>query len=192
VTGEEVITAAGITRTFLSTRNPLRDSDGRTLGVLGISMDITERRNMENHLRRAQRMESIGTFSGAIAHDFNNLLTIIKGYSQLIRSSAADSQFLTSVEQIDKASDRAVSLTRQLLAFSRQQILQPRVISLNEIISNLQNMLHRLIGEDIEIATHLAPDLWPVKADPGQVEQVLMNLAANARDAMPHWRQTDS
>ena len=184
-TAQEVILTGAGSRTFLSTKNALRDAEGRITGVLGVSMDITERRRLEDQLRRAQRMEAIGAFSGAIAHDFNNLLTVIKGYSQLILSGSGKPQSRTSVQQIDMAADRAASLIRQLLAFSRQQILQPRVINLNDIVSNLQKMLHRLIGEDVQIATHLADDLWAVKADPGQIEQVLMNLAANARDAMP-------
>ncbi len=185
-TVEETVTAAGITRTFLSTKSPYRDSEGRAVGLLGISVDITERRRMEDHLRRVQRMESIGTFSGAIAHDFNNVLTVIKGYSQLVLSEVEHlPRVRDHVEQIDRAAERSASLTRQLLAFSRQQILQPRVVSLNDIIANMHKMLLLLIGEDVRIATHCAPDLGAVKVDPGQIEQVLMNLAANARDAMP-------
>jgi PAS domain S-box-containing protein len=186
VSHEEELTFGGVTRTFLSTKNPFRDPLGSVAGVLGISVDITEYRLMQEQLRQAQRMESIGSFSGAIAHDFNNLLTVIKGYSQILSEEVAGHpQIHASIEQINRASDGASALVRQLLAFSRRQILQPRVINLNDIVSNLQKMLHRLIGEDIDIITHLAADLWPVKADPGQIDQVLMNLAANARDAMP-------
>lgn len=186
VTCEEILKEAGATRTFLSTKNPYRDSQGRVTGVLGISVEITQHRRIEEHLGRIQRMESIGAFSSAIAHDFSNLLTVIKGYSQLTQSSLNDHPALQeNLTQIARATDRAAALIRQLLAFSRQQELRPRVISLNDIIAHLQKMLQRLIGDDIEIITRFAPELWAVKADPGQIEQVLMNLAANARDAMP-------
>ena len=185
---EETLDAGEITRTFLSTKNPWRDPTGQLAGVLGLSLDITERRAMEEQLRRAQRMESIGTFSGGIAHDFNNLLTVIKGYSQLALIEPQEHlapPVREYVDQIDKAANRASSLIVQLLAFSRRQVLKPRVISLNNVVSSLQSMLPRLIGEDVEIHTQLASNLGAVKADPGQIEQVLMNLAANARDAMP-------
>lgn len=186
VTCEEELLENGVTRTFLSTKNPYRDSDGCITGVLGISVEITEHRRMEEQLRRAQRMESVGAFSGAIAHDFSNLLTVIKGYSQLSLGELENHPHLqANLQQILKATDRATALIRQLLAFGRQQVLQPRVLSLNDVISHLQEMLRRLIGDDVEISTRFAGDLWPVKADPGQVEQALMNLAANARDAMP-------
>lgn len=186
VTCEENLIDAEGTRTFLSTKNPYRDSEGRVTGVLGISVDITEHRRMEDQLRRVQRMDSIGTFSGAIAHDFSNLLTIIKGYSQHTQSEFKYNPAIQgNLQQIVKATNRAAELVRQLLAFSRQQQLQPRVISLNDILSHLYKMLQRLIGEDIQIVARFADDLWAVKADPGQIEQVLMNLAANARDAMP-------
>jgi PAS domain S-box-containing protein len=187
LTLEETLTAAGKTRILLSTRNPFRDPQGHVGGVLGVAVDVTARKMMEQQLGRAQRMESIGTFSGGIAHDFNNLLTVIKGYSQLALSDPGGSPtpIREYLEQIDKASGRASSLIGQLLAFSRQQLLKPKVISLNQVVSHIQAMLSRLIGEDIEIETRLASDLGAVKADAGQVEQVLMNLAANARDAMP-------
>src|SRR5215813_13114526 len=186
VTSEDILTSAGTTRTYLTTKNPYRDPQGKVIGVLGISVDITERRRMEQHLQKAQRMESIGTFSGGIAHDFNNLLTVIKGYSYLAHADAEGHPAIReSVDQITKATARAASLVDQLLAFSRQQVSQPRVINLNEIVANLRKMLDRLIGEDITIQTRLDPDLGTVMADPGQIEQVLMNLAANARDAMP-------
>jgi PAS domain S-box-containing protein len=185
---EETLDAGDTSRTFLSTKNPWRDSNGQVAGVLGLSLDMTERRAIEEQLRRAQRMESIGTFSGGIAHDFNNLLTVIKGYSQLALIEPQEHlapPVREYVDQIDKAANRASSLIVQLLAFSRRQILKPRVISLNDVVSSLQSMLARLIGEDVVIETNLAADLGAVKADPGQIEQVLMNLAANARDAMP-------
>lgn len=186
VTCEERLIDSSGTRIFLSTKNPYRDSEGRVTGVLGISVDITEHRRMEDQLRRVQRMDSIGTFSGAIAHDFSNLLTIIKGYSQHTQSEFKDNPALQgNLQQIVKATNRAADLVRQLLAFSRQQELRPRVISLNDILSHMYKILQRLIGEEIQIVARFAGDLWAVKADPGQIEQVLINLAANARDAMP-------
>jgi PAS domain S-box-containing protein len=186
VTCEDVLTSAGSPRRYLTTKNPYRDAEGRIIGVLGISADITERRRIEEHLQKTQRMESIGTFSSGIAHDFNNLLTVIKGYSYLAHADAdGNSAVRESVDQINKATARAASLIEQLLAFTRRQILQPRVINLNDTISNFRRMLDRLIGDDVRIQTELAADLCAVKADPGQIEQVLMNLATNARDAMP-------
>jgi len=183
---EDVLTAAGSQRRYLSTKNPYRDAQGRIIGVLGISADITERRRMEEHLQKTQRMESIGTFSSGIAHDFNNLLTVIKGYSYLAHADAEGNPAVReSVEQINKATARTASLVEQLLAFTRQQVLQPRVINLNDTISHFRKMLDRLIGDDVRVQTDLAPFLCSVKADPGQIEQVMMNLATNARDAMP-------
>lgn len=186
VTCEESLTEQGMARTFLSTKNPYHDSEGRVTGVLGISVDITERRQMEEQLRRAQRMESIGAFSGAIAHDFSNVLTVIKGYSQITHTGLQDRPALQqNLENIVKATDRAAALVRHLLVFSQQQVLQPKVISLNTIISGAAKMVQRLIGCNIEMVTRLADDLWLVKADPSQIEHVLMNLAAQARDSMP-------
>jgi signal transduction histidine kinase len=142
--------------------------------------------NLEEQLRQAQKMESIGRLAGGLAHDFNNLLTVIRGYTELMKTKipAGDPQ-LEDLEQIRRASERATSLIRQLLAFSRQQILAPTILDLNELVTNLHKMLGRLIGEDITLATVLQPGLWPVTADPGQIEQVIMNLVVNARDAMP-------
>jgi two-component system cell cycle sensor histidine kinase/response regulator CckA len=140
----------------------------------------------EERLRQSQKLEAIGLLAGGIAHDFNNLLTAINGYSDLtLRRLPADDPLRRNVEEIKKAGDRAASLTRQLLAFSRKQVLQPKVIDLNSVISELERMLGRLIGEDIELRAMLEPQLGHVKADPGQVEQVIMNLVINARDAMP-------
>ena len=140
----------------------------------------------EERLRQSQKLEAIGQLAGGIAHDFNNLLTAINGYSDLtLRRLPAEDPLRHNVEEIKKAGDRAASLTRQLLAFSRKQVLQPKVLDLNSAISELERMLGRLIGEDIELRTMLEPELGRVKADPGQLEQVIMNLAVNARDAMP-------
>ncbi|HLH19186.1 MAG TPA: ATP-binding protein [Bryobacteraceae bacterium] len=153
---------------------------------LAVLLDITGRRYLEEQLRQAQKMEAVGMLAGGVAHDFNNLLTIITGYSQLILNNL-DSRDPNrhSVEQIMKAGERAAALTKQLLAFSRRQVLQPRVLDLNKLVSSLSSMLQRLIGEDIDLRLVLPPDLGRVNADPGQIEQVLMNLVVNARDAMP-------
>ncbi|HXG94318.1 MAG TPA: ATP-binding protein [Blastocatellia bacterium] len=143
-------------------------------------------RQSEGQLRQSQKMEAVGQLAGGIAHDFNNLLTAIIGYSQLVYEHlAADDPIRREVEEIQKAGERAASLTSQLLAFSRRQVLQPKVLDLNAIVSDMQSMLGRLIGEDIELITFFDPELGRVKADPVQIEQALMNLAGNARDAMP-------
>jgi PAS domain S-box-containing protein len=160
--------------------------DGRVLGSLGIYQDVTERRVLEQQLRMGQKMEAVGRLSGGIAHDFNNLLGVILGYIQVIkRSLDPGNSMYEYAEEVEKASHRAVALTRQLLAFSRQQVLEPVILSLNTLVTDMQKMLPRLIGEDIDLNLILDPNISLVKADPGQVEQVLMNLAVNARDAMP-------
>jgi two-component system cell cycle sensor histidine kinase/response regulator CckA len=158
---------------------------GRKAG-LAVLMDVTERRRLEEQLRQAQKMEAVGMLAGGIAHDFNNLLTIITGYSQLIFNSLpARDPNRHSAEQIVKAGERAAELTRQLLAFSRRQVLQPKVLDLNMLVKTLATMLRRLIGEHIDLRLVLSPELSRVSASPGQLEQVLMNLVVNARDAMP-------
>ncbi len=153
-----------------------------------VAHDITHRRALEEQLRQSQKMEAIGRLAGGVAHDFNNILTIIAGYSELLLHRHLDDEHTPQrrdVEQIEKAAYRASSLTRQLLAFSRQQVLEPQVLELKEIIKDMGKMLPRLIGEDIELVTLLTPDPIYVEADPGQIEQVVMNLVVNARDAMP-------
>jgi len=153
---------------------------------LAVIMDVTGRRQLEEQLRQAQKMEAVGMLAGGVAHDFNNLLTIITGYSQLILNNLGPNDSNRhSVEQIMKAGERAAALTKQLLAFSRRQVLQPKVLEVNKLVDSLGAMLQRLIGEDIDLRLHLRPDLGRVNADPGQMEQVLMNLVVNARDAMP-------
>jgi two-component system, cell cycle sensor histidine kinase and response regulator CckA len=159
---------------------------GSQSAELVVLMDVTGRRHLEEQLRQAQKMEAVGMLAGGVAHDFNNLLTIITGYSQLILNNlAANDRNHSSAEQIMKAADRAATLTKQLLAFSRRQVLQPKILDLNKLIGGLSTMLRRLIGEDVELKLDLRQELGQVSADPGQVEQVLMNLVVNARDAMP-------
>jgi signal transduction histidine kinase len=152
-----------------------------------LTKQIYHREQLETQLLHAQKMEAIGRLAGGVAHDFNNLLTAILGYSQLalVRLAATDPG-RQEVEEIERAGQRAASLTSQLLAFSRKQILQAVVLDLNELVGKMQGMLYRLLGEDIHLVTILRPGLWPVRADRGQIEQVIMNLAVNARDAMPH------
>ncbi len=160
--------------------------DGVLASILGIGRDVTERVQLEQQLRQAQKMEAVGRLAGGIAHDFNNILTAITGYVDLLLEDlGATDPRRGDAQEVRKAADRAAALTRQLLAFSRQQVLQPRVLDLNALVTELEKMLHRVLGEDIDFATRLAPALGAVKADPGQLEQVIMNLAVNARDAMP-------
>jgi PAS domain S-box-containing protein len=167
-----------------------RADDGRVLYYDGIVEDVTEPRRLEEQLRQAQKMEAVGRLASGVAHDFNNLLTIIIGYSDLLleRVSARDGM-RPPVEEIKKAADRAASVTRQLLAFSRKQVLQPHILDLNSLLTNVDKMLRRMIGKNIELVTPLPSGLGRVNADPGQIEQVIMNLAANARDAMPQGGQ---
>jgi len=147
--------------------------------------DLTERRQLEAQLVQAQKMEAIGRLAGGVAHDFNNLLTVIQGYGELVRDSLSGDPRHESMEELLKAAGRATSLTRQLLAFSRKQVLEPKVVHLGEIVRETGRMLERLIGEDIAVSLGAHDDLATVKADPGQIEQVVLNLAVNARDAMP-------
>jgi two-component system cell cycle sensor histidine kinase/response regulator CckA len=158
--------------------------DGDPIGVEAICRDITERRHLEEQLRQAQRLEAIGRLAGGIAHDFNNLLTVISGYADALLEEG-DPASESELKEIAAAAERATILTRQLLAFSRRQVLQPRVLDLNEVVEGITPMLMRLIGEDVDLVTALDPRLEHVLADPNQIEQVLLNLVINARDAMP-------
>ena len=152
----------------------------------GIMVDISERKLMENQSQQARRMEAVGRLAGGIAHDFNNLLTIIKGYAELaLQRSEAQSALRNDIEKIDDASERAAALVRQLLAFSRKQVLQPKNLDLNGVVAGLEQLLKRLMSEDIRMQVKMSSDLGIIKADPSQIEQVLMNLVVNARDAMP-------
>ena len=165
----------------------LRGRNGEPRYIIGMAIDISEQKLLETQLRQSQRMETIGRLAGGMAHDFNNLLTVIKGYCDLVLDRTQSDPLLhNQIEHIEKASDQAASLTRQLLAFSRQQVLEPRVFNLNALVLNAKKMLQRLIGEDIEMVTLTAENLGAVKADPGQIEQVILNLVVNARDAMPN------
>ncbi len=155
--------------------------------VLAVAQDTTERRTLEAQFRQAQKMEAIGRLAGGVAHDFNNLLMVIKGHTELLLERLAGSEGAQrKIEQIDRAADRATSLTRQLLAFSRMQVLQPKVINLNDVVGEMGKLLPRLIGEDIDLVIRAGTDLGNIRADASQMEQVIMNLAVNSRDAMPH------
>ena len=180
-------------RTLESTRSPVRNRRGEIEKIVIVSRDITERKQAEELLRRrdeqlrqSQKMEAVGRLSGGIAHDFNNLLSVIIGYSESLEQRLAPKDPLRkSAEEIRKAGERAASLTHQLLAFSRQQVLQPQILDLNALVSDMGTMLRRLIGMHIELTTKLATELGVVKAEQSQIEQVIVNLVVNARDAMP-------
>jgi signal transduction histidine kinase/CheY-like chemotaxis protein len=164
----------------------VHDKDGNLAAIEGIARDITERTKLEDQLRQSQRMEAVGRLAAGVAHDFNNMLTVIIGYTELAMDGMpAGNPKRLDLEEVKKAADKAAALTRQLLAFGRKQILQPRVLNINQVLERYSNMLGRVIGEDIEFVTILDPALRAVKADQGQLEQVLMNLAVNSRDAMP-------
>ena len=165
--------------------------DGKPVGIQGIARDVTERKELEAQFRQAQKMEAVGRLAGGVAHDFNNLLMVVRGYSELSLTRLGPHESLrTNLEEIQKAADRAASLTQQLLAFSRQQVLQPKVLDLNTVVADAEKKLRRLIGEDIEVVTELAPELGPVKSDPGRIVQIILNLAVNGRDAMHAGRTT--
>jgi two-component system cell cycle sensor histidine kinase/response regulator CckA len=177
--------ADGLQITVRCSGRRAKDPEGQTCFDV-FAEDVSERRVLERQLQMAAKMEAIGRLSGGVAHDFNNLLGVIIGYSQLIKRKLESGSHLSEyAEEIDKAGQRAAALTRQLLAFSRQQILSPAVLDLNDLVSDMLKMLPRLLGEDIAVETKFAPDLGRTKADRGQIEQVIMNLAVNARDAMP-------
>ena len=176
----------GSYRWFRSEMRLLRDDAGRPYEIVGSTSDITEHKQLEEQFRQAQKMEAVGRLAGGVAHDFNNLLTIIGGYGDLVLEQLGESHPVSElVTEITLAGERAAGLTRQLLAFSRKQVLTPVVLDLNSLLTNMEKMLRRLIGEDVELLVHKAPRLRKVIADPGQIEQVVMNLAVNARDAMP-------
>ncbi len=175
----------GAARELRATGYPVRDADGKVVRVAGIIEDITERRTLEAELRQAQKMESVGLLAGGIAHDFNNLLAVILAGSQMLLRDVSDEERVMLVGEILAAGERAAGLTRQLLAFSRRAVFQPQVIDVGTVIADSEKMLGRLLGEDIEVRSSLGGALGEVNIDPGLWVQVLMNLAVNARDAMP-------
>jgi PAS domain S-box-containing protein len=181
-----ILRADGSVRWVHEEADVLRDAQGRPASMIGTVQDITDRKRLEEQLLQSQKMEAVGRLAGGIAHDFNNLLTAIIGYADLLARRVKGTPRLEhNVEEILEAAERAAGLTRQLLAFSRKQVLQPRVLSLNAAVADIEGMLRRVIGEDIQLVTTLAPGLGQVRADPTQLEQVILNLAVNARDAMP-------
>ncbi len=182
---EELIPQDGRLHTYISIKAPLCDKAGKAYAVCSISTDLTERKQLEEHLRQAQKMEAVGQLAGGIAHDFNNLLNVILGSAELMMDETGNPVLRTHGENIRRASDQAKSLTRQLLAFSRQQVIAPRVLNVNTILQETGVLLPRLIGEDIEIIVQAASQPALVHADPIQLQQIILNLAVNARDAMP-------
>jgi two-component system cell cycle sensor histidine kinase/response regulator CckA len=183
---EETATVAGARRTYLTTRSALRDAQGEVIGLIGIARDVTELKRLEEQYLQAQKMEAVGRLAGGVAHDFNNLLTVINGYGEMVFGRLrADDPSHQLLAEVLKAGERASTLTRQLLAFSRKQVLQPQLVSLNALLGELVRLLQRVIGEDVELALVAGPGLGLTKVDPGQFEQAVINLAVNARDAMP-------
>ena len=165
---------------------PLRDIEGKIVGLVGISEDITQRRQTEEALRQAQKMEAVGQLTGGVAHDFNNLLQVIHGYTQIALTQKDISENTADhLKKVSEAAGRAANLTRQLLAFSRQSVLNPVYLDINSLFENIEKMVRLLIGVDIDLEIREGDDILPVHVDPGMIEQVLLNLAINARDAMP-------
>lgn len=189
---EEILAGESGSRYFLSIKFPLRNDDGTINGICGMTTEITERKQAEaererlcEQLAQAYKLESIGRLAGGVAHDFNNMLGVILGHIELALLRAPQSGPLhTSLKEIEKAAQRSAALTRQLLAFARKQTAVPKVIDLNERVHGMLTILHRLIGEDIEFVWQPGADLWPIKMDPSQIDQILANLCANARDAI--------
>ncbi len=181
-----IVTRDGTERQIEWYDTTLHETGGQVTGLLATGQDITERLELEEQFRQAQKMEAIGRLAGGVAHDFNTLLGSITGYSELLLDRLPENGGLRRpVEQIHRGAQRGASLTRQLLAFSRRQVLQPEVLDLNTVLAGMGDMLQRLVGEDVEVIERLEPALWPVKVDAGQIEQVIMNLLVNAADAMP-------
>src|SRR2546430_17427585 len=174
------------TRWFQTIKVPLRLPDDDVPKLRGVATEITERKRLEEQLLQSQKMEAIGQLAGGVAHDFNHILTAIVGYTYLLAPEfGSGNRHLVDLEEIRKAARRAAALTRQLLSFSRKQVLEPRIIDVNGVVMNLDKMLRSLISENIDLKMQLATDLAAARADPNQLEQVIMNLAINARDAMP-------
>ena len=189
---EEPVTNArtGVTRWFQTIKVPLPATGEGRPQVLGVATDITARRHLGEQLLQSQKMEAVGQLAGGIAHDFNNLLTAITGYTELLLGALPEvDQRREYADEVRKAARRAAALTQQLLAFSCRQVLEPRVLSLNDVATDLERMLRRVIGESTELKTSFQEELWHVKADPSQMEQAILNLIVNARDAMPRGGQ---
>ncbi len=177
----------GTRLTMMSRWAPHRNANGDVIGSLQVNTDVTERHRIDEQLRQSQKLETVGLLAGGVAHDFNNLLTVINGYSEMLLGDLpASSDVRDGLVEIRAAGERAADLTRQLLAFGRKQMLRPTVLNINDVIDDVRKMLARLIGEDINLVTRLDQSLANVMADSGQLQQIIMNLAVNARDAMPH------
>lgn len=192
-TEETIPDGDGEPRTYLSVRFPLLDGDQEPYALCGISTDITERvkaederQNLEGQLRQALKMEAVGQLAGGVAHDFNNILSVILNYAEFAADGLpGDDPRSEDLQEIVNAGQRATKLVQQLLAFSRKEVIEEKVIDLNEVINGVGELLRRSIGEDVALETHLEPELWPTKADSGQIERVVVNLSVNSRDAMP-------
>lgn len=183
---ENWVARGGEVRVISWSTTALLDEAGAIRYLVGVGIDITEHKRLEDQLLQMQKMEAVGRLAGGLAHDFNNLLTAINGYSGLVLESIDEGDPLRrDVEEIQRAGERAAALTRQLLAFSRKQVLRPKPVNLNSVVEGMERMLRRLIGEDLELVIRLEPGLASITADPTQMEQVLLNLVVNARDAMP-------
>ncbi|MBI4874172.1 MAG: PAS domain S-box protein [Acidobacteria bacterium] len=181
----EIARSDGQRRHLLVTATPQFDSGGQVRGTFGIFRDITERKRLEEQLRQAHKLESVGRLAGGVAHDFNNLLTVINGYSEMALARLGEASPLRAqIEPIRKAGGRAAELTQQLLAFSRKQVIQPKPLDLNSVVLDAVEMLARLVGEDVELITRLNPAPLPVLVDAGQMHRVLMNLAAKVRETL--------
>ena len=187
VTYEQEATRGGVTRTWLTTKDAVRDETGHVTGVFAISREITEQKRHEAQLSQVAKMESLGQLAGGVAHDFNNLLTAMRGYSELVRQRlpAADTDSRADIDEVISNADRAAELIRQLLAFSRRQVNEPRAVDPAAVVDGIVPLLRRLLGASIEVATAAGPNVGLIRADPSQLEQVLINLGVNARDAMP-------
>jgi len=183
---QEEVAHRGVTRTFLSVKFPLLDEEGRVCGVGGVATDVTHHVRLEARVREAQRLEAVGQLAAGVAHDFNNLIAVIANYAQFVRKDLdPDSRMAGDVDQIIAAGRRASELTRRLLLFSRRQAANPEVLSLRRVLEGLELLLVRTLGDDVHLTVQCAEDLWDVEADRGQIEQMLMSLATNAREAMP-------
>ena len=181
-----VVDPDGHTRWLAMRGQRAHDEPGKPVRVLGLVMDMTDRRQLEEQLLQSQKLEAIGRLAGGVAHDFNNLLTGILGYANFALKSIPENHAArVDIQEIERAGTRAAALTAQLLAYARRQMIAPKIVSLNELVLNMETLLRRLIGEDVDLETRCASDLWRAQIDPGQFEQVIINLAVNARDAMP-------